>query len=140
MNKEKYTMNFDIYDLSAKAIIGEELTDEEKSILSEYNAKYKIVRHLVMEKQKHQGVKLVNFQFTPGDEFLKTPTIDIVNSIIESLSFITKQHDFGDGTFILDDDGVPIPRVKHHNPPVTGKSKTNLRSHQHYMRLTSASE
>lgn len=116
----------DIYELSAKAIVGESLTDEEKKTLAEYNAKYKIVRHIVMEKRKHQGFDLVDFQFTPGDDFMKTPIIDVVNSIIESFSALTQPLDFGDGAFIFNDDGVPIKRGIYGNPPVTGRQKTNL--------------
>ena len=119
-------MNLDIYELSAKAMVGESLTDEEKKTLAEYNAKYKIVRHIVMEKRKHQGFDLVDFQFTPGDEFMKTPIIDVVNSIIESFSAPTQPLDFGDGTFIFDDDGIPIPRGVYGNPPHTGKVKRVL--------------
>ena len=119
-------MNFDIYELSAKAIIGEELTDEEKSTLSEYNTKYKIVRHLVMEKRKHQGFELVDFQFTPVHEFLAMPAIDVANSILETLLLPMTELDFGDGTIEFDDDGNLVSKQKANNPPVTGKSKTSL--------------
>jgi hypothetical protein len=120
-------MNLDIYNLSAKALVGEELTDEEKSTLSEYNARYKLVRWLVMEKRKYQGFDLVDFQFTPGDGFLKAPVIDIVNGVIESFSSPSEPLVFGDGTFVFDHDGNPIPqRGVYGNPPVTGQAKTKL--------------
>lgn len=35
-------MNLDIYELSAKAFIGESLTDDEKKLLREYDCKYGI--------------------------------------------------------------------------------------------------
>jgi hypothetical protein len=129
-------MNLDIYNLSAKALVGEELTDEEKSTLSEYNARYKLVRWLVMEKlnshekekgSKYEGYSTKDFQFTPGDRFLETPVIDIVNGVIESFSLPSEPLVFGDGTFVFDDDGNPIPqRGVYGNPPVTGKPKTRL--------------
>jgi hypothetical protein len=120
-------MNTDIYILSAKAMIGEDLTDDEKKTLHDYNTKYKLVRYLVMEHRKLQGFELVDFQFTPGDTFLKTSALDVANAIIESLSAPSTPLDFGDGTFKFDDDGNPIPqRGVFGNPPHTGKTKRAL--------------
>jgi hypothetical protein len=106
-------MNTDIYILSAKAMFSEDLTDDEKKTLHDYNTKYKLVRYLVMEHRKLQGFELVDFQFTPGDTFLKTSALDVANAIIESFSGPTTPLDFGD------------LRWKD-NPPHTGKTKIKL--------------
>lgn len=119
-------MKFDIYELSAKALVGEELTDDEKKLLREYDAKYKIVRHIVMEKRKHEGFDLVDFQFTPGDGFMDAPILDLANGIIKSFSLPTKPLDFGDGTFVFDDEGRPIPKGIYGKPPHTGRQKKTL--------------
>ncbi len=89
-------MNLDIYELSAKALVGEQLTDEEKAKLKNYNTKYALVRYLVSEKRKAEGVNLVDFHFTPGSAFLETPTLDVVNGIIKSFSLPATPLDFGD--------------------------------------------
>ncbi len=120
-------MNLDIYELSAKALIGEELTGDEKKTLHDYNTKYKLVRYLVMNHRKIQCFELVDFQFTPGDEFMKTSALDVANAIVESFSALSKPLDFGDGTFVFDDDGNPVPqRSIFGNPPHTGKVKRVL--------------
>ena len=119
-------MKFDIYELSAKALVGEELTDDEKKLLREYDAKYKIVRHIVMEKRKHEGFDLVDFQFTPGDGFMDAPILDLANGIIESFSSPAEALDFGDLTIQFDDDGNPIQQRGFGNPPHTGRQKKSL--------------
>ena len=106
-------MNTDIYVLSAKAIICEDLTDDEKKTLHDYNTKYKLVRYLVMEHRKLQGFELTNFQFTPGDTFLKTSALDVANAIIESFSLLGTPIVFGDSQW-------------KDNPPHTGKVKQVL--------------
>ena len=121
-------MNTGIYELSAKALIGEDLTDDEKKTISEYNTKYKLVRYLVMEHRKMQGFKLVDFQFTPGDEFLKISALDFANSIVESFSLLATPIEFNDRhdrKVAMDKDGKPIRGV-FGNPPHTGKVKRVL--------------
>ncbi len=126
-NTKENMMNLDIYKLSAKAFVGEDLTDDEKKLLREYDAKYKIVRHIVMEKRKHEGFNLVDFQFTPGDKFMDLPILDLANGILKSFSAPSKPLDFGDGTFVFDDEGNPIPqRGVYGNPPHTGLPKRSL--------------
>ena len=75
-------------------MIGEELSSEEKKLLRDYDAKYKLVRYLVIEKQKYDGVDMVDFQFTPGNEFLSMPIIDLVNSILTSFKGAKELLDF----------------------------------------------
>ena len=103
-------MNTDIIILTAKAMVGEKLTDHEKKILKDYNGKYELVRFLVMDKHKSQyGLKLENFHFTPGEEFMNTPVIDVANAVLETLSAISKEVKFGDGSIQFDGDGNQIP-------------------------------
>jgi hypothetical protein len=106
-------MNTDIYELAAKALIGEELTVEEKTRLQKRNAKYALVRFLYMEKMADAGLK--DFQFTPGDEFETIPTIDIVNTLLNINEQLkdAKPFSFGDGSWV-------------NNPPKTGRKKTKL--------------
>ena len=118
-----------ILELSLKQFVAEEeLTEEEKKKLREYDIKYKLVRFLVMEKrnQVNGDKKLKDFQFTPGDKFLETPTIDIVNSIIESFSLPARPLDFGDGTFEFDENGIPLRKRFADNPPRTGIQKKSI--------------
>lgn len=90
-------MNTDIYELGAKALIGENLNDDdEQKKLKAYTTKYELVRYLIIEKQRHMGIDLKNFHFTPGDEFLDMPALDVANSIVNSFSGIFKPHTFGD--------------------------------------------
>lgn len=75
------------FELGTKALLGEHLTDEEKSYLRNRDIKYKLVRFLYMEKANSKnGPQTINFQFTPGDSFDDTPTIDIVNSLLKVTS------------------------------------------------------
>jgi hypothetical protein len=103
------------YELAMKAIGGKELTDDDAKYLRLRNAKYEIVRYVYMEKMEHEGSKLVNFQFSPGESFMDTPIIDIVNDLLKFNQAIKDGKvtplDFGDAL---------------HNPPHSGKEKTTL--------------
>ena len=114
-NMKDYSMMTDAYTLFAKSIAGEELTKEEDSFLREYNVRYTLARFLVMQKMNADGIKTSNFQFTPGDEFMKMPIVDIVNSLLEVYSNLQNATplDFGDASWI-------------NNPPFTGRAKTKL--------------
>jgi hypothetical protein len=80
-------MDMKAFEITTKIMVGEDVTDEEKSYARNYNAKYSIVRHLVMEKFGTDSAKsLRNFHFTPGEDFMATPTIDVVNSIVKMFS------------------------------------------------------
>ena len=71
------------FELTMKAMSGKELTEDEKNYVRLRNAKYEIVRYVYMEKMEHEGSKLTDFHFTPGDSFVDTPIIDIVNSLLK---------------------------------------------------------
>jgi hypothetical protein len=70
-----------------------------------------------MEKMEHEGSKLTDFHFTPGDSFVDTPIIDIVNSLLKIKENIKDGKvtplDFGDLNW-------------RDNPPHSGKEKTTL--------------
>lgn len=106
------------FELTMKASLGEELTDDEKKYVRERNAKYELVRYLYTEKVRHEGLGLRNFQFSPGDSFMDTPIIDIVNGLLEVNEAIKNGDydvvDFGDSSLVKS------------NPPDTGKEKTIL--------------
>jgi hypothetical protein len=110
-------MNLDIYELSAKALVGEKLTDGEKKKLRDYNAKYALVRYVYLEKMKHEGSRLTQFHFTPGESFMHTPVVDIVNGLLKINQQIKNGDyevaDFGDSNLVG-------------TPPNTGKTKTTL--------------
>jgi len=106
------------FELTMKALGGEEITDDEKLYLQKRNAKYELVRHIYMEKMEHEKTGLVNFQFTPGENFVDTPTIDIVNELLKFNEAI-KNGDYE----ILDFGDL---KLKKSNPPDTGKEKTSL--------------
>jgi hypothetical protein len=103
------------FELTMKAMSGEELTDDEKNYVRLRNAKYEIARYVYMEKMEHEGSKMVGFQFSPGKSFMDTPIIDIVNNLLEFNKAIkdgkVTRLDFGDAL---------------HNPPHAGKEKTTL--------------
>lgn len=105
------------FELTLRSLSGEELTDDEKKYVRDRNAKYELVRYVYMEKMKHDGHELQNFQFSPGDGFMETPIIDIVNGLLKMYEAIKKGDyeilDFGDSSLI-------------NNPPVTGRPKTKL--------------
>lgn len=106
------------YELTMKAFSGEQLTDDESKYLRARNAKYELVRYVYIEKMKHEGSELKQFHFTPGESFMDTPIIDIVNDLMKFNEAIkngkVKPLNFGD-----------LSLVKH-NPPHSGKEKTEL--------------
>ena len=106
------------YELTMKMFSGEQLTDDESKYLHNRNAKYEFARYVYMEKMRHDGVDLLNFQFSPGDSFMDTPIIDIVNGLLEVNEAIKNGDydvvDFGDSSLVKS------------NPPDTGKEKTIL--------------
>lgn len=110
-------MMYNTYELTIKQLSGEELTDDEKKYLHERNAKYEIVRYVYMEKMKHEGLGLNNFQFTPGDSFGDTPIIDIVNELLKFNEAIKN----GDYEIVDFDDEAEFG-----NPPHTGREKKTL--------------
>jgi hypothetical protein len=103
--------------IAMNAMSGKELTDDEKNYVRLRNAKYEIVRYVYMEKMKHEGSELVNFQFSPGDSFVDTPIIDIVNGLLKINENVKDGKvtplDFGDLNW-------------RDNPPHSGKEKTTL--------------
>jgi hypothetical protein len=105
------------YELAMKARGGEELTEDENKYLRERNAKYALVRYVYMEKMKHEGSYLTDFHFTPGDSFVDTPIIDIVNGLLKINENIKDGKvtplSFGDLNW-------------RDNPPHSGKEKTTL--------------
>jgi hypothetical protein len=105
------------YELTLKMFSGEQLTDDESKYLRARNAKYEFVRYVYMEKMKHEGSELKQFHFTPGESFMDTPIIDIVNDLLKINEAIkngdSKVYNFGD------------LRWKD-NPPHSGKEKTTL--------------
>ena len=105
------------FELTMKSISGEELTDDEKKYVRERNAKYELIRHVYIEKMRHDGHDLQNFHFTPGDGFMETPIFDIVNSLLKINESIKNGDyevlDFGDSSWV-------------NNPPHTGREKTKL--------------
>ena len=107
-------MKSDIHILGMKAILGLELTDEERQLVQRRNAKYELVRYLYVEKMKTEKLGLVDFHFTPNDEtFMDTPTIDIVNSLVKVYEDMK--------------DAVPINfNDRKDNPPHTGRAKRIL--------------
>lgn len=88
-------------EISLKMLVGEDVSDEEKAYFKAYELKYAIVRQLVMEKlAEDKKKKLMNFHFTPGENFMTTPTIDVINTIIETFSSLENATpmNFGDSS------------------------------------------
>jgi hypothetical protein len=106
-------------ELTLKSMSSEGLTDDEAKYLRNRNAKYELVRYVYMEKMKHEGFEIKQFQFSPGDSFMDTPIIDIVNGLLKVNEAIKNGDyevlDFGDGT-----------ELRKSNPPHSGKEKTTL--------------
>lgn len=111
-------MDMKSFELTIKMTVGEDLTEDEKSYVRNYNAKYSIVRHLVIEKMQKENLGLKNFHFSPGEGFMTTPTIDVVNGIVNVFSSKETLIDFSDESLVSSN--------KYGNPPVTGRQKTNL--------------
>lgn len=111
-----------------------DLTDEERSAVRERNIKYALVRFLYMEKMK--GTGLLDFHFSPGDSFMETPTIDVVNTLVDTMEKIASGEiecvplDFGDRTIFDSPEEKAVYEAYHRgeksNPPVTGRPKTKI--------------
>jgi hypothetical protein len=67
-----------------KLLSGEKLTDEEAVKIRAHNARYAIARSIYLEKVNSldKNSKLVDFHFTPGENWDKTPILDIVNEMV----------------------------------------------------------
>lgn len=118
-------MDMKALEITAKMMDGEDVTEDERSYVRNYNAKYSIVRHLVMEKfAGDKSTALKNFHFTPGEDFMTIPTVDVVNSVIKMFSELQNavSVEFGDGSW--------DHSHKYGYPPSTGKSKTKLEHHR----------
>ena len=96
-------------ELTVRSLLSEQLTDDEKKYLHNRNAKYELVRYVYMEKMKHEGSEIKQFHFAPGDNFMDTPIIDIVNDLLKINEAIkngkVKPLNFGD-----------LSLVKHNQP------------------------
>jgi len=68
-----------------------------------------------MEHRKLEGFDMIDFQFTPGDDFEKMSAIAVANTILESFSLPSEPLVFGDGSWIL-----------RGRAPVTGMEKKSL--------------
>ena len=105
------------FELTLRSLSGEELTDDEKRYVRERNAKYELIRHVYIEKMRHDGLDLKNFHFTPGESFMETPIFDIVSGLLKMNEAIKNGDyevlDFGDSSWV-------------NNPPHTGREKTKL--------------
>jgi hypothetical protein len=110
------------HKLTMKTLTGEQLTDDEAKYLRERNVKYELIRYVYMEKMKHKGSGLTNFHFTPGESFMDTPIIDIVNDLLKFNQAIE------DGKVtpldFVDLDWNDDPSA--HKPPHSGRQKTTL--------------
>ena len=115
-------MDMKAFEITTKMMVGEDVTEEEKSYARNYNAKYSIVRYLVMEKLGADNLK--NFHFTPGEDFMNTPTIDVVNSLLGVFTDIvfTGIENARLEPFKFNDSNAQS------NPPTTGMPKMNLSS------------
>ena len=102
------------------ACVDEEVSDEDRKSLKEYDIKYALVRFLYIEKSKADGKNLVNFHFTPGDSFMDTPIFDVVDSLLE-FSRKIESGEIESKPLSFDD-----LRLRKSNPPDTGKTKTKL--------------
>ncbi len=102
------------YELTMKMFSGEQLTDDESKYLRARNAKYEFARYVYMEKMKHDGSGLTNFQFTPGESFMDTPIIDIVNGLLKVNEAIKNGDydvvDFGDSSLVKSSLAAPFEK------------------------------
>ena len=116
--KKNYIMMDKAFELTLRSLSGEELTDDEKRYVRERSAKYELIRHVYIEKMRHDGLDLKNFHFTPGESFMETPIFDIVSGLLKMNEAIKNGDyevlDFGDSSW-------------KHNPPNTGRTKTTLK-------------
>lgn len=72
-----------IFDIANRILLGKEVTEEEKKLLRARNAKYELVRYVYMEKMRADGHDLLNFQFTPGSDWMEVPVFDMVANLLE---------------------------------------------------------
>jgi hypothetical protein len=105
------------FELTMKSLSSEGLTDDEAKYMRERNAKYELVRYVYMQKMKHEGFELKQFHFAPGDNFMETPIIDIVNELLKVMQNLK------DGDYEVVDFGDSNAK---HNPPHSGREKTTI--------------
>lgn len=93
----------DYYELLVRALAEpESITDEEKLFMQQRARKYEIVRLLCLEKfqadAKEGEPVMTDFHFTPGESFMETAIVDIVNSIVNLDTSKATPLNFGDLT------------------------------------------
>ena len=67
-----------------KALVGEEVSEEEKARWKSYAEKYQAVTEQYLAKREELGlVELQRFHFTPGDNFENSSVEDIVEELIK---------------------------------------------------------
>jgi hypothetical protein len=84
----------EIFTVTTKLLMNEPITDEELEFYRNYCEKYTLVCKIVMEElNKDSSKSTSNFRFTPGEDFMKTPTVDVVNSILKMFSGFLEKND-----------------------------------------------
>lgn len=74
-----------VADIAVRGLMDKDVSDDDKQFLREYEVRYALVKFLYKEKynQLYPDQKLINFSFTPGDGFMETPIVDLVESLLE---------------------------------------------------------
>lgn len=107
------------FELHIRSARGDELSEAEKSYLHERNAKYALVRYVFLDKMKRDGYDLVDFHFSPSEEFMDHSVYDIVSKLIKFGKKLGRSLDSGNaGPF-----GEP---PIWDNPPQSGKKKSSF--------------
>lgn len=70
-------------DPALRLLMGEEITEAERKQLNEEHVKRTLIKFLFAEKMKEMGHEVRQSNFTFGPNWMQTPTIDIVNSLID---------------------------------------------------------
>jgi len=92
----------ELLEVSARQMRGEQITQVEFDDLNERHIRYELVRTIYTEKMRHEGELLVDFHFTPKDNFMEIPIYDLVHELVQfsigvkNGTIEVKELDFGD--------------------------------------------
>lgn len=70
-----------------KRYLSDELTEDDKERLKEYEIRYQLVKWLYLDHRNKNNPnpkeELISFSFSPGPDFMKTSIFDMVKALVE---------------------------------------------------------
>lgn len=83
--KRKVMLDTTVDRIVLDALLGKEISEEDKQVYKHYSVKYaRIRKQVLVELNKDPEKDTVAFHFTPGRDFMDTPDDQIVKTIMKS--------------------------------------------------------